>query len=51
MLICYKYKQRALINSNEKLEIKVKDDNLMVVEKNKIPWSANCPKFGVEGTY
>ena len=35
MLICSKYKQRALINSNEKLDITVKDEKLMVVEKIK----------------
>ena len=33
MLICSKSKQKALINSNEKLDIKVKGENLMVVEK------------------
>ena len=27
MLICSKYKQRALINSNETLDIKVKDEH------------------------
>ena len=35
MLIYSKYKQRALINSNEKHDIKVKDENLMVVDKIK----------------
>ena len=35
MLICSKSKQKALINSNEKLEIKAKGENLMVVEKIK----------------
>ena len=35
MLICSKSKQRALINSNEKLDIKVKDENLKIVEKIK----------------
>ena len=35
MLICSKSKQRALINSNEKLEIKVKGENLMAAEKVK----------------
>ena len=33
MLICSKSKQRAFISSNEKLDIKVKGENLMVVEK------------------
>ena len=35
MPICSKSKQRALIDSNEKLVIKVKGDNLMIVEKIK----------------
>ena len=35
MLICSKSKQKALINSNEKLDIKVKGENLMVVGKIK----------------
>ena len=35
MLICSKSKQRALINSNEKLDIKVKGESLMVVENIK----------------
>ena len=35
MLICSKYKQKALINSNEKLGIKVKDENSIIVEKIK----------------
>ena len=35
ILICFKYKQRALTNSNEKLDITVKDEKLMVVEKMK----------------
>ena len=35
ILICSKSKQKALINSNEKIDIKVKDENLMVVEKIK----------------
>ena len=35
MLICSKSKQRALRNSNEKLDIKVKDENLKIVEKIK----------------
>ena len=35
MLICSKSKQRALINSNEKPDIKVKDENLKIVEKIK----------------
>ena len=35
MLICSKSKQKALINSNEKLDIKVKGENLMVIEKIK----------------
>ena len=35
MLVCSKSKQRALLNSSEKLDSKVKDENLMVVEKIK----------------
>ena len=35
MLICSKSKQRALIDCNEKLVIKVKGENLMIVEKIK----------------
>ena len=35
MLICSKSKQKALIKSNEKLEIKVNSENLMAVEKIK----------------
>ena len=35
MLMCSKSKQRALIDSNEKLDIKVKDENLEIVEKIK----------------
>ena len=35
MLICSKSKQKALIKSNEKLEIKVNGENLMAVEKIK----------------
>ena len=35
MLICSMYKKRDLMNSNEKLDIKVKDENFMVVEKIK----------------
>ena len=35
MLICSKSKQRALIKSNEKFDIKVKDENLKIVEKIK----------------
>ena len=33
--ICSKSKQKALINSNEKLDIKVKGENLLLVEKIK----------------
>ena len=33
MLNCSKYKQRAVINSNEKPEIKVKDENVKVAER------------------
>ena len=32
MLICSKSKHRALINSNEKFGIKVKDENLKIVD-------------------
>ena len=35
MLICCKSKQRALINSNEKVGIKVKDENLKIVKTIK----------------
>ena len=35
MLICSKSKHRALIKSNEKLDIKVKDENFKIVEKIK----------------
>ena len=34
-LICSKSKQKVLINSTEKLDMKVKGENLMVVEKIK----------------
>ena len=35
LLMCSRSKLRALINSNEKLGIKVKDENLKIVEKIK----------------
>ena len=35
MIICSKSKQRALLNSNRKLDIKVKDENLIVTESIK----------------
>ena len=35
MLICSKSRQRPLINSNEKLDVRVMDETLQIVEKTK----------------